>query len=181
MASGEDEFIEEEVEIEEDTLYVMDRLVDEGWFKERSDFMLYSVQNWNANYEGNFEVDPTIDQRIKELNQINRAVEDDFLRDFFTETSYFMQQHARLADETGSNIQLKRISTYMAHEFTDVLGADNLAYEDAQNFIDRTLDITNDFWNLSDKADTGYEGLIEEYEDTYLEDDELLADMLVEQ
>jgi Arc/MetJ-type ribon-helix-helix transcriptional regulator len=180
MVSDEDDFIEEEVEVEEDALYVIDRLVKEGWFSERSDFMIYSVQNWNANFEGDFDVDPTLDQRIDELNQINRAVDDNFLADFFSDTSYLMQQHARLASETGSDLQMKRISTYMAHEFAGVLGADDLSYERAENFIDRTLDLTNDFWNLSDAADAGYEGIIDDYEATYIDEDEHLADLLVD-
>jgi Arc/MetJ-type ribon-helix-helix transcriptional regulator len=181
MAPDDDEFIEEEVKLEEDTLYVMDRLVEEGWFTERSDFMIYSVQNWNANFEGDFSVDPSLDQRIKELNQINRAVEDEFLLDFFVDTSYLMQEHARLASDTGSDLQMKRISAYMAHEFAGILGADDLSYDRAEDFIDRTVDLTNDFWNLSDAANEGYEGVIEEYEDTYFEEDERLADLLVEQ
>lgn len=178
---SDDDFVEEEVEFSDDTVYIIDRLVDEGRFQDRSDFVGYAVEMREIESSDDFRSDPGMDQRIEELNQINDSTEEEFLRDFFADTSYMMQQYARLANEAESKTHLTRINSYLSRQLAPSLGADDMEENEANQLIDRTIELTNDFWNLSDAANAGYESIIEEYEETYFDRDEELVKMLTDQ
>lgn len=171
--SDEDDYVEEEVEFDEETVHLMNRLVDEEWFRDESDFVSYSIQSMEIDSIETFEADPTLDQRIKEIRQIQKGVDNEQIQDFLLDTSYLMQRYARLAHEAGREEDLSKIDGYMADDFIYMVGVPNLSGQDVDEFLDNTLELSSDFWNLSDTANAGYEGIIEDYEQRYFDDSDM--------
>lgn len=164
---------EEEVEFDEETIQIIDRLVTEGRFDGRSDFAAYSIEVQSIDSPENYELDPSLDQRIREINQINGWVEDNTLRHFFLNTSYLMQEYSRLAKDVGKEEIVNEVEQYMVEQFGPAIGNSQMPDQDIDYFLDRTVELTSDFWNLSESEDAGYEEIIINYEDEYLEDQNL--------
>ncbi len=97
-----DEFEEIDLGFEENEIYKLRRLRDEGYAENIGE--LVSAALSSANESKGFSVDPTLEQRISELNIIERELleEDEVMAeskavDLFADTSYYAQKFGRLS------------------------------------------------------------------------------------
>ncbi len=168
MSRDEEEF---EMEFDDDTNYLMERLVKEGRFRDKSDFVSYAIQNKEFGPAEDLETDPALDQRIMELRLIQQ-VEDNLLEEFFADTSYIMQSYSRLANDADYKEAIGEMELYMA-DLNRMLGNPGISENDANHFLDRTVELADDFWHLSNEEDAGYEAIVDEYLREYFEDVEM--------
>jgi|GEM_PF-2593039 len=97
-----DEFEEIDVGFEENELYKLRRLRDEGYAENIGELVPAALSS--ANESRGFAVDPSLEQRISELNIIERELleEDEVMTenkavDLFADTSYYAQKFGRLS------------------------------------------------------------------------------------
>ena len=169
-----------EMEFEDETVRSVDRLVDEGWFENKSDFVAYAIQNKPIEDADRLVVDPTLDQRISEINQVYNWVDDETLQEFFLDTSNMMTEYSRLAHDIGREEDVEAVAQYMSETFVPAVANSSLSGQDADNLLDRTLEVMDGFYKLSDIANAGYEGTIEQYEEEYFDSEEM-KDLLMGQ
>ncbi len=97
-----DEYEEIDVEFEENEIYKLQRLKDEGYAKNIGE--LVSTALSSTTESDSFAVDPSLEQRISELNIIEKELleEDEVMTenkavDLFLDTSYYAQKFGRLS------------------------------------------------------------------------------------
>lgn len=162
----------EEVEFEDGTLDILRRLIEEGWFRDLTDSAMYAVQANSAGINGGPALDSAIEQRVSEIKKIREEAEDEGLRDFFMDTSYLMDRYASLAHDQEERIKEEKAKGHL-ERCLNVLEPSELENDEVDNFLNKTVDLTSDFYNLSRKADAGYEEEIDEYKARYLDEMDL--------
>lgn len=98
------------------------------------------------------------EERMRRLRQIDRAVEDDYMRDFFWETTYLVNQFRDEAEAHSDDYHINQmewedtIDDYLDHYFSrlDILDYQNHSTEIKGEFLAETVDIVNSFGEMAD-------------------------------
>lgn len=180
-------------------IYVMNRLVDEGWFESVDDVVseaLDTSSELNIKHGPDtgpeFERDYSLTQRNDQLKSIFGTYKDDILTEFFSETTYLVQQYARLDNDFSrysEDVELEpgrvevedspreSIQEYFA-SIDLMLGTSNLPEETVDHFLQNTLFYVHGCETLSQSH--GLKGRAQDYEEMYFTDKETyIGDTLV--